>query len=576
MKPNKANRYEKTANPQQGRPWRFYIVTALGMVLFVCLASRLVFLQVVNQDFLRDQGEKRSLRELPLYAHRGVVLDRNGEPLAVSTPVDSIWINPKQIIADKVDLTPLAQLLNIPLRELKGQVKRQASREYVFVKRHVTPQLGEQVKGLRLSGVYTQREYKRYYPAAEVTAHVVGFTNIDDAGQEGIELAFDSTLRGEAGKTRVLQDRYGRLVKDLGLLEAAQPGKDVSLSIDLRLQYQAYRELKAAVRQHGAKSGSLVMVDVVTGEVLAMVNQPAFNPNNRKDMEPGSVRNRAVTDIMEPGSTVKPFTVSAALMSGDFSERSVIATAPGYMRIGPKTIRDHNNYGDLTLEGILTKSSNIGAAKLALDVGGLELWQTMQAAGLGAMVGIELPGENAGKVAARVERMSNIETATLSYGYGLAITPLQLAQAYQTLANGGVKQHLTILKRDKIPVGEKVIPEKIARQVIHMMESVVTREGTARRAAVEGYRIAGKTGTVHKVGSQGYLEDQYMSLFAGVSPADNPRVATIVLIDEPSGKEYYGGEVAAPVFARVNEASMRLLNVQATQSAQRAVAGGPR
>lgn len=576
MKSNKANRYESTVSSSTQRPWRFYIVTALGFVLFTCLASRLVYLQVVNQDFLRDQGEKRSLRELPLYAHRGVVLDRNGEPLAVSTPVDSIWINPKQIIADQVDLTPLAQLLNMPLRELKAQVKRQANREYVFVKRHVTPQLGEQVKALRLSGVYTQREYKRYYPAAEVTAHVVGFTNIDDAGQEGIELAFDETLRGEAGKTRVLQDRYGRLVKDLGLLEAAQPGKDVSLSIDLRLQYQAYRELKAAVRQHGAKSGSLVMVDVATGEVLAMVNQPAFNPNNRKDLDPAGIRNRAVTDIMEPGSTVKPFTVAAALMSGDFNARSVIATAPGYLRVGQKTIRDHSNYGDLTLEGILTKSSNIGASKLAMHIGGFELWQTMQAAGLGGMVGIELPGENAGKVAARIERMSNIETATLSYGYGLAVTPLQLAQAYQTLANGGVKQQLTLLKRDKIPVGEKVIPPKIAQQVIHMMESVVTREGTARRAAVEGYRIAGKTGTVHKVGPQGYIEDQYMSLFAGVSPAENPRVATIVMIDEPSGKEYYGGEVAAPVFARVNEASMRLLNVQATQTPQRAVAGGPR
>jgi len=561
------NQYEQTSNT-----WRHYTVVAAGLLLFVALLVRLTQLQVLETDFLQDEGSKRSLREHSIDAYRGMIVDRNNEPLAVSTPVKSIWANPKQIIKDKIDLTPLAPHLGISVKELALRIKENASKEFIYLQRHMSPLQAKDIKALGLAGIGIQQEFKRYYPAAEVASHVVGFTNIDEAGIEGVELAYNEWLKGAPGKGRVIKDRLGRLVKDLGVTKVAEPGNELMLSIDLRLQYQAYRELKASVQQHGAKAGSLMMVDVKTGEILALVNQPAFNPNNRSELNAGSVRNRSVTDIFEPGSTVKPFTVAAALMAGDIQPDSIINTHPGYLRVGNKTIRDHRDYGELDVTGILTKSSNVAVSKLSFKLGGEKLWNFYQQLGLGKPVGLGLPGEHSGKVAVDSNKWNRLQSATLSYGYGLAVTPLQLAQAYQVLANGGVKQPLTLIR--KAPEkGRRVIPEKMANEVVHMLESVVGPKGTARRAHVEGYTVAGKTGTVHKVGVNGYEDERYLSLFAGIAPADDPRIVTIVVVDEPNGREYYGGEVAAPIFSRVTQASLRLMNVTPTVFEDTKIAG---
>jgi len=554
---NKSNQYAQS----QTSGWRHYLVLVAGLGLFGLLIVRLVQLQLVQTEFLQDQSERRVVRDYSIDAYRGMVTDRNGEPLAVSTRVNSIWLNPKLILEERVDLSQLAPHLNLSSAELSAKVKSQAQKEFIYLQRHISPLKAEKIAQLKLKGVGLEQEYKRFYPAAEVTSHVVGFTNIDEQGIEGVELAYNDWLSGEQGKGRAIKDRLGMLVKDLGVVKAAESGKDITLSIDLRLQYQAYRELKAAVQQHGAKSGSLVMVDVESGEILALVNQPAFNPNNRAELKPDAVRNRAVTDIFEPGSTVKPFTVAAALVAGTVEKDEIINTHPGYMRLGWKTIRDHRDYGKLSVTEILTKSSNIGVSKLALKLGGENLWAEYQKVGLGNPVGLGIPGESSGKIGVKTNKWSALETATLSYGYGLAVTPLQLAQAYQALANSGVKKPLTLVQGNQQPA-QRVLPKKIANNVVTMLETVIGPGGTAKRGQVGGYRVAGKTGTVHKVGNDGYEDERYRSVFAGIAPADEPKVVTIVVIDEPSGREYYGGEVAAPVFARVMQSSLRLLSVQ--------------
>lgn len=561
------NQYEQTSNA-----WRHYTVMFAGLLLFAALLVRVTQLQVLDTDFLQDEGSKRSVREHSIDAYRGMIVDRNNEPLAVSTPVKSIWANPKHILKDEVDVSALAPYLDMSARNLTQKIISNQSKEFIYLQRHMNPLIAEKIKKLNIAGIGIQQEFKRYYPAAEVASHIVGFTNIDEAGIEGVELAYNQWLKGEPGKERFIKDRLGRLVKDLGITKTAEPGNELMLSIDLRLQYQAYRELKASVQQHGAKAGSLMMVDVKTGEILALVNQPAFNPNNRSELVVGSVRNRAVTDIFEPGSTVKPFTVAAALMSGDIKQDTIINTHPGYLRIGSKTIRDHRDYGELDATGVLTKSSNVAVSKLAIKLGGDKLWYFYQQLGLGKPVGLGLPGENSGKVAVNSSKWNRLQSATLSYGYGLAVTPLQLAQAYQVLANGGVKQPLTLLRK-KPEKGTRVIPEKMANQVVKMLQSVVGPKGTARRAHVAGYSVAGKTGTVHKVGTNGYEDERYLSLFAGIAPAEDPRIVTIVVVDEPNGREYYGGEVAAPIFSRVTQASLRLLNVTPTVFEETKIAG---
>ncbi|MEH6347535.1 MAG: penicillin-binding transpeptidase domain-containing protein [Bermanella sp.] len=562
------NQYENSASS-----WRHYTVMLLGLSFFALLLVRLTQLQILQTDFLQGESDRRSVRDHKIHAFRGMVIDRNGEPLAVSTPVKSIWLNPKQIIKDEVNISPLAQYLNITESQLKNKILKNKNKEFIYLQRHMSPLLANKIEALNIPGVGLQQESKRFYPAAEVTSHVVGFTNIDEQGIEGIELAFDEWLKGKPGKGRMVKDRLGRLVKDLGVMTPALPGNELMLSIDLRLQYQAYRELKASVQQHGAKAGSLIMVDVKSGEILALVNQPAFNPNNRSHLNVDAVRNRTVTDIFEPGSTVKPFTVAAALMAGQITPRTIINTHPGYLRIGNKTIRDHRNYGELDIAGILTKSSNVGISKIALELGGENIWRLYQSLGLGKPVGLGLPGEHGGKIAVASNNWNKLQSATLAYGYGLAVTPLQLAQAYQVLANGGVKQPLSLIHKTIEP-GQQVLPSKVAGQVLTMLQGVVAEKGTARRAKVEGYRVSGKTGTVHKVGSKGYEDDHYLSLFAGIAPAINPKIVTIVVVDDPGGREYYGGEVAAPIFSRVTQASLRLLNVAPTEIDGNSVVGG--
>ncbi len=562
------NQYENNASS-----WRHYTVMLLGLSLFALLLVRLTQLQVLQTDFLKGESDRRSVRDHKIHAFRGMVVDRNGEPLAVSTPVKSIWLNPKQIIKDEINISPLAQFLNITERQLKNKVVKNKHKEFIYLQRHMSPLLANKIEALNIPGVGLQQESKRFYPAAEVTSHVVGFTNIDEKGIEGVELAFDEWLQGKPGKGRMVKDRLGRLVKDLGVVTPALPGNELMLSIDLRLQYQAYRELKASVQQHGAKAGSLIMVDVKSGEILALVNQPAFNPNNRSHLNVDAVRNRTVTDIFEPGSTVKPFTVAAALMAGKITPKTIINTHPGYLRIGNKTIRDHRDYGELDIAGILTKSSNVGVSKIALELGGENIWRLYQNVGLGKPVGLGLPGEHGGKVAVATNNWNKLQSATLAYGYGLAVTPLQLAQAYQVLANNGVKQPLSLIHKTIEP-GQQVLPSEVAGQVLTMLQGVVAEKGTARRAKVEGYRVLGKTGTVHKVGSKGYEDDHYLSLFAGIAPATNPKIVTIVVVDDPAGREYYGGEVAAPIFSRVTQASLRLLNVAPTEIDGNPVVGG--
>jgi len=544
--------------------WRHYTVMAAGLLLFVVLLMRLTQLQLLETDFLQNESEKRTVRNHSIPAYRGMIVDRNNEPLAVSTPVKSVWANPKQIIQDQVDVSPIAAFLSMTKSQLLARIKKNSSKEFIYLQRQMYPSVAHQIAQLKVPGIGIEQEFKRFYPAAEVASHVVGFTNIDEQGIEGVELAYDEWLQGELGLGRSVKDRLGRLVKDLGIIKPAEPGNELMLSIDLRLQYQAYRELKASVKQHGAKAGSLIMVDVESGEILALVNQPAFNPNNRSEFSAQAVRNRVVTDIFEPGSTVKPFTVAAALSKGFVENETIINTHPGFIRLDRKTIRDHRDYGELDMSGILTKSSNVGVSKLALKMGGEQLWHFYQDLGLGKPVGLGLPGEHGGKIAVQANRWSALESATLSYGYGLAVTPLQLAQAYQVLANRGVKQSLTLIKRP-LEKGRRVMSEKVATDVVNMLQNVVGPKGTARRARVDGYMVAGKTGTVHKVGSSGYEDERYLSLFAGVAPADNPKIVTVVVVDEPGGREYYGGEVAAPIFSRVTQASLRLMNIPPTE-----------
>ena len=540
--------------------WRFRLVLLMLSALALVVAARIVYLHLYEDDFLKGQGDARSLRVVAMPAHRGMILDRNGEPLAVSAPVESLWYDPRIFAADSNQRKQLATALDMSITRLERILKRSEGKKFVYLRRHMAPNDAADVLALELPGVFAQSEYKRYYPAAEVATHLVGFTNIDGEGQEGMELAYDNWLRGEKGKKRVLKDRLGRTIKDIQALREAKPGQDLQLSIDLRVQYLAYRELKAAVQQHHARSGSAVVLDVNTGEVLAMVNQPSYNPNDRSNIQVSHLRNRATTDTFEPGSTMKPLTVAAAMASGKYTSRSRINTAPGYIKVKNRTIRDHRNYGELDLSHIISKSSNVGVTKLALSIEPGAVRNMMFNAGLGQDTGTSFPGERVGSLP-HVPEKRVVERAAMSYGYGLSVTPLQLAQSYLAFGGAGVKRDLSLLKVDQPLAGERIMPEKVARQVLEMMERVTQKGGTGRRAQVPAFRVAGKTGTVHKVGRNGYEEDKYVAIFAGVAPVENPRFVTVVVVHEPQGQEYYGGEVAAPVFSRIMAGTLRLMNV---------------
>ena len=542
------------------KAWRYGSVLGVFLLVILALGWRLVDLHVVDNDFLRKQGDVRTIRVESIDAHRGVVSDRYGEPLAVSTPVQTLWANPSEMEADEARLTNLSRLLNISEARLRERLQTYADREFIYLRRKVQPGLAKEVMALDIDGVYSRQEYRRYYPAGEVTAHIVGFTNIDERGQEGMELAYNQWLSGESGRKRVLKDNRGRVIKDLTLIRDASPGHNLQLSIDLRLQYLAYRELKAVVQAHSARGGTLVMLDVDTGEVLAMVNQGSYNPNDRSQLAPENLRNKAITDLFEPGSTMKPVAMAAALETGDYSNNTTIDTSPGYRRFGRFTIRDHRNYGVISLTDIIAKSSNVGISRIATDIGGDTIRNLYSRLGLGQPTGIGFPGEAVG-VLPSPPKWRPVEEATLSYGYGLSVNALQLAQAYMVIANGGVRYPLSLIKLDREPEGQRVLSEKVTYEVRNMLREVVSR-GSGKRAQPGFYTAGGKTGTVHLVGKQGYEDSQYKAIFAGMAPIDNPRIVTVVAVDAPQSGEYYGGEVAAPVFARVMSDALRLLNVK--------------
>jgi len=545
-------------------PWRFRLVLALLALMVAAIAWRIVDLHVFDHDFLKEQGDARSLRHIPIPAHRGLITDRNGEPLAVSTPVTTLWGNPKELVGARDRWPALAKALGQDAKALTQRLEQFSGREFIYLVRGLTPEQGQAVLDLKIPGVYAQEEFRRFYPAGEVTAHVLGFTDIDDHGREGMELAFNEWLAGVPGKRQVLKDRRGRLIRDVQVVQNAKAGKTLALSIDLRLQYLAHRELRNAISEVGAKAGTLVMLDVRTGEVLAMVNQPTYNPNNKRNLNPAAMRNRALVDVFEPGSTMKPLSMSAALETGRWKPEDRVDVSGGSLRIGRYTIRDvsHAEGGVLDLTGILIKSSNVGMSKVAFDIGGESIYSLMQRVGLGQDTGLGFPGERVGNLPNH-RKWRKAETATLSYGYGLAVTAVQLAHAYATLANDGRALPLSLTHRDRPQEATQVLSPAVAKTIQGMLQQVVEAPGGVFRAKVPGYHVAGKSGTARKasVGSKGYKEKSYRSLFAGFAPASNPRIALAVVIDEPSNGAYFGGLVSAPVFSRVMSGALRLMNV---------------
>ncbi|PCI18434.1 MAG: cell division protein [Piscirickettsiaceae bacterium] len=534
-------------------------VLACFMLAMCALIWRAVDLQVLSNDFLQNRGDAVHLSDIKIPAYRGKIIDRDGHALAISAPVNSVWVNPQEFNGNG-QKKKLASLLGVKLNALAKKVSKKSGRRFVYLRRHMDPQQANLVIDLGLPGIYIQKEYRRFYPDGEVAAHLLGFTNVDDEGQEGLELAFESRLKGVPGVERVLRDGRRRMVKHVEAIREPVPGKDIHLSIDRRLQYLAYRELKAAVAQQKAKSGSLVLLNSQTGEVLAVANQPAFNPNERSKLTANRVRNRAFVDVFEPGSIMKPFTVAAGMMSGLFNTSSIIDTTPGYMKVGRSQVRDHRNYGKINLATLLLKSSNVGASKIALTVPPESLWGLLDGLGFGRKANIGFPGEAKGKLVG-FERWRPIERATLAFGYGLSGSVLQIAQAYGALANDGMMHPTSLLLQKDKSAAVQVIPARIARQVRDMLQGVVSKAGTAPRAQIQGYTVAGKTGTVKKAIAGGYSDDKYLGIFAGMAPADKPELVLVVMIDEPMAGDYYGGLVAAPTFSRVMAGALRLMNI---------------
>ena len=547
-------------NLKSNLAWRFWFLLGFLALCGLVLFYRAINLHVHEQAFLAEQGDARTIRFETLDAHRGVIMDRHGVPLAVSAPVETVYADPRYLNLSVAQTKALAKALGQSYERLVDKLERSKHRHFIYLKRKMAPHEVAKVLSLNLDGIYSKREYKRYYPAGEVAAHVVGFTNIDKHGQEGIELSYDDWLSGEPGKRRVLKDRKQRVIKDFGAIKAASPGKDIKLSLDMRIQYLAYRELKAAVETHKAKAGSIVVLDIHTGDVLAMANQPSYNPNNRSNINVAHLRNRAITDVFEPGSTMKLATIAAALESNKYTLNTRLDTSPGYLRIGRKSIRDHRNYGELSVLNIIAKSSNVGTSRIALDLSGDVVWDMFSRLGFGQGTGIGFPGESIGSLPDS-SHWRPIEVAAMSYGYGLNATALQLAQAYMIIGNGGLKHPLGLVYRDENVAGERVLSKGVSDSLRAAMKAVVSKGGTGTRAQLPMYEVGGKTGTVHSVGRSGYEESQYKALFAGVAPIDQPEVAMVVVIDGPQGAEYYGGEVAAPVFSRVVNGTMRLMNV---------------
>lgn len=557
-------RRKQTKKEPMLKGWRFITVCAVILLAFGSLFARAAWIQVVSPDRLRMEGDMRSLRTTVSSTTRGMVMDRHGEELAVSVPVQAVWADPKQVHAEqsleKGEVwQALADVLGVPREKLLQQVDN-PKRRFVYLQRQVTPAVAEYIRKLRLPGVHLRPEERRFYPTGEINAQLVGMTNIDGLGIEGIERGYNEWLTAQAGERRVRKDRMGRIIEDLGVVSEGRQANHIHLTIDQRIQALAYRSLKRASEYYRATSASLVLLDVTTGEVLAMVNTPSYNPNNRSQYQSFRARNRAVTDTYEPGSTLKPLIVVSALENGIVKADSIVDTNPGWLRLGGKRVSDSRNLGKISVQTVLQRSSNMGMVRMALQETPEQLIDTLYRFGLGIDSGMGLVGESAGLVPQR-RRWSEIEKATLSFGYGLTVTPLQLAQSYAVLANGGVRFPLSIIKRDTMPSGEQVIPKQHADAVLHMLESVVGPGGTARKAAIPGYRVGGKTGTSRKAIAGGYGND-YVGIFAGVAPISDPRFAMVVVMNEPQGDKYYGGDVSAPVFAEVMSGALQLMNIR--------------
>lgn len=549
--------------------WRFMVVQFSVALLGLGLALRIASLQVMpdveqGYQFLQYQGQVRTIRDQEIPAYRGAITDRNGEPLAISTPLAALWLNPGVFAAE--NLSVLAEALDVPVGDLEKRLARYQGSQFMYLRRGMSPSEAQAILDLNLAGLNVQTEYRRFYPEAEVTAQIVGLTDIDDRGIEGVELGFDSVLRGKSGSERVVKDLRGQVVERLGVVGAVEPGSDIQLTIDLRLQYIAYRALKTAVTKHRAKAASMVIMDPETGEVLAMVSQPSFNPNSR-EFNPNAMRNRAVVDSFEPGSIVKPFTIAAALEQGIVHPSTRVNTAPGYMRVGGNLIQDPVNYGELDVRTVLAKSSQIGTVKIAMEMEPETLHDMFQRVGLGTPPGMGFPGELGGVLPQR-SRWSDIQKATFSFGYGLTATSLQLAQAYSVLANDGVRVSPRLVRGTAGIPDERVMSPELAATIREMMVDVVDH-GTGTRAQIEGYAVAGKTGTGHLVGAGGYEDDRYASLFAGMAPAHKPELVAVVVITDPQAGDYFGGLVAAPVFSEVLSEALRIMRIAPDSASHR-------
>ncbi|ABO25325.1 peptidoglycan glycosyltransferase FtsI [Shewanella loihica] len=545
--------------------WRLYVVVGFVCLLFTSLVGRAAYIQIIEPEKLRHESDMRTLRTTSNEVHRGMITDRNGEMLAVSVPVKAVYADPKVVhdrngFADMRRWQALADVLHEPKEEILARVQTNPKKRFTYLKRQVTPAVAEYIKQLKLPGVYLKAESRRYYPTSEISAQLVGLTNIDDKGIEGIESTYNDWLTGTPTKHKVRKSRDGHVVERLDTVQTGESSNDLVLSIDQRIQQLAYREIKRATEINQATSASIVVLDVHTGEVLAMANTPSYNPNSRDNLQSYRMRNRALTDAYEPGSTIKPFVVAAALEAGTIKEDQIFKTHPGRVRIGGKIVRDGRNYGDMSLGDVLVHSSNVGMTQIALSMPVQELLGYYQAMGLGNYSGINLPGESAGLIHDR-RRWSDFERATLSFGYALTVTPLQIARMYAMLGSGGVLYPSSILKLKKEPEGEQVISPEVARSVMQMLIGVTEPGGTAKKAHIDGYPVAGKTGTARKAVAGGYGED-YVALFAGVAPVHNPRLAMVVVVNEPKGDRYYGGDVAAPVFAKVMSGALQMLNVE--------------